>query len=95
MRSTEATVPAATVNQLLFGLVTGITILCAVIASIVVARRFLPCGPRTANGATASNRFRQSASAVLGASVTYQYVKQEDMAYLKQSIDEAVELSQT
>ena len=39
--------------------------------------------------------FRQSASAVLGASVTYQYVKQEDMAYLKQSIDEAVELSQT
>ena len=39
--------------------------------------------------------FHQSASAVLGASVTYQYVKQEDMAYLKQSIDEAVQLSQT
>ena len=36
MRSTEATEPAATVSQLLFGLVTGITILCAVIASIVV-----------------------------------------------------------
>lgn len=38
--------------------------------------------------------FRQSAKALLGASVTYQYVKQEDMAYLKQSTDEAVQLSQ-
>lgn len=39
--------------------------------------------------------FRQSATARLGASVTYQYVKKEDMAYLKQSIDNAVELSQS